>query len=639
MTSKTWAAGTVIDSPWLQDVDEVTYNLAKKWVSPTELRFGGAVSGSWHVAINAAAVAAKAEGLALRLLPQSGGYPCSATVVIPSGLDFDMSGTYITSTVSRPGYGMTIGETGVSNSARFLTGLKVLGATIQWAGTVSGSDTIATNDVAIKVYNLAKSILTIQQVSNFTVGYELATDSTQGSAYNSIYLIEAVDCKYSEVFKSYVANGFPNENKMFGGRRGCSSAANALGDGYGTVLTYDKNVGGAYKNHNNNIWFGPCYELQTVSTRIPFWCDGVGIYNRVLEARHESGTGGFAVCDGASCIANTFKVSYRGGASTTSTISQTNGAKDNLLFPYLEYQRTPQTWYSGSVVDHLSGRIANTPYISGPFHLVQNSTTIAKAVTNANYDYGYENGIEYYRGGGTSGVGVFVDTSVTKQFWVSENFISGFPGRLMVQCFDAAGAVLSGSAPSYVVGGALTTTVNFGNAYQYGTDTHTNCVLTFDSAVKYARVCFVPGSNVLKLISFSITALGVTEHAPLTVWAGPLVDDDSTQKLSSAKPDTAGEHGRYVRGNVVFSSVAAAAAPGHWQCSTSGGLAKAWAISTAYVVGQVRANGANLYYCTTAGTSAGAGGPAGTGTAIADGTVVWNFLRPKAVFVTSANMV
>lgn len=54
----------------------------------------------------------------------------------------------------------------------------------------------------------------------------------------------------------------------------------------------------------------------------------------------------------------------------------------------------------------------------------------------------------------------------------------------------------------------------------------------------------------------------------------------------------------------------------------------AWAPSTSYAVGDQRYNGTNAYICTVAGTSAGSGGPTGTGSAITDGagTLVWRFL-------------
>ncbi|MGH7702507.1 MAG: hypothetical protein ACREMO_05405, partial [Gemmatimonadales bacterium] len=54
----------------------------------------------------------------------------------------------------------------------------------------------------------------------------------------------------------------------------------------------------------------------------------------------------------------------------------------------------------------------------------------------------------------------------------------------------------------------------------------------------------------------------------------------------------------------------------------------AWTITTAYVVGDLVVNGGNAYEATVAGTSAGAGGPTGTGAIIVDGTVTWKYVGP-----------
>ena len=60
------------------------------------------------------------------------------------------------------------------------------------------------------------------------------------------------------------------------------------------------------------------------------------------------------------------------------------------------------------------------------------------------------------------------------------------------------------------------------------------------------------------------------------------------------------------------------------------GTAAAWIATHAYVatpgVRSVVTNDGRTYICTTGGTSAGSGGPTGTGTAIADGSVVWSYL-------------
>jgi hypothetical protein len=50
-----------------------------------------------------------------------------------------------------------------------------------------------------------------------------------------------------------------------------------------------------------------------------------------------------------------------------------------------------------------------------------------------------------------------------------------------------------------------------------------------------------------------------------------------------------------------------------------------WVAATAYAVGDEVKNGSYNYVCVTAGTSAGSGGPTGTGTSITDGTVVWDY--------------
>lgn len=54
----------------------------------------------------------------------------------------------------------------------------------------------------------------------------------------------------------------------------------------------------------------------------------------------------------------------------------------------------------------------------------------------------------------------------------------------------------------------------------------------------------------------------------------------------------------------------------------------AWTITTAYVAGDYVSNNDLVYICTVGGTSAGSGGPTGTGSAIVDGTVTWAFKGP-----------
>lgn len=54
----------------------------------------------------------------------------------------------------------------------------------------------------------------------------------------------------------------------------------------------------------------------------------------------------------------------------------------------------------------------------------------------------------------------------------------------------------------------------------------------------------------------------------------------------------------------------------------------AWQPTTPYAVSARVVNGGNVYQCVGAGTSAGSGGPTGTGAGIVDGGVTWNYLGP-----------
>lgn len=60
----------------------------------------------------------------------------------------------------------------------------------------------------------------------------------------------------------------------------------------------------------------------------------------------------------------------------------------------------------------------------------------------------------------------------------------------------------------------------------------------------------------------------------------------------------------------------------------------AWASATAYALGALRSNNGQIYIATTAGTSAGSGGPSGTNSAITDNTVVWAWVAAGSAAVS-----
>jgi len=73
-------------------------------------------------------------------------------------------------------------------------------------------------------------------------------------------------------------------------------------------------------------------------------------------------------------------------------------------------------------------------------------------------------------------------------------------------------------------------------------------------------------------------------------------------------------------------------------CHMQGLVSMPWAASTAVLLNQHMHNGGNAYVVTTAGTTAGSGGPTGTGTGISDGTAVWNYVGPQDMTIDNVSI-
>lgn len=87
-------------------------------------------------------------------------------------------------------------------------------------------------------------------------------------------------------------------------------------------------------------------------------------------------------------------------------------------------------------------------------------------------------------------------------------------------------------------------------------------------------------------------------------------------------------HARGLIGNAVAGSQVLLT--GETNPITAGYLGAAWQINHVYTLGETATNGGKMYEVTTAGTSAGAGGPAGTGVGIVDNTCVWKYVPLSA---------
>jgi hypothetical protein len=308
-------------------------------------------------------------------------------------------------------------------------------------------------------------------------------------------------------------------------------------------------------------------------------------------------------------------------------------------------QNYKETWNSGRIVDLVTSSAANTPYICGPLHWATSASAAFTRTQSNAFIKSFRDEVSVPNG---AAVGVFVDTAVIKAWAIRVAARAGFGGRIFIQCFDAAGNILTnlGANQPYVrCVSPLAWSATFGGQWQTSSDGANNLGVLFHEDTKTARIMVGGGTNPCILKSLGLVAImdkqtpsGASAAGSIVAYSGLPADD---LRLSAAKPDTAGQHGAYPLGRTVFNSAAAVGQPSHWTAITNaiGYLGKTWAISTAYAyTGEIVINGTNAYVLKVAGTSAGAGGPTGTGTGIADNTCTWDYIGPKAVFATSGNL-
>ncbi len=630
MADTTFTSGTVIASSWLNDVNDFTYTEWRKWVVPTDPQFGGIVGGSWHTAINAAATYAAANGLGLRLLPQP--YPTTDTVTFPATLAaVDMRGAYLNYTGTRDRPILVLGATGVSTQYAQYLGLDARAGTIDWTNT---------GFIAIRTYNLHRCKVDIFRAVGAYVGFDAYCDQTQGWAYNHVNVGWLQDCCRSMRLTSVGVNCFVNENTFVSGRYGNSSSASALGTGYGVEITSDGN----YVSHNNNRWICPTFEVNPTSaaiTRIPFYFNGAGSFCMVQAARHEASGGVFALCDGLSragaAAHNVFDVTYVAGSQTVDAITQQNGAVGNLYNSFTPGNKLHGGWIGPDPVSCLKPRAANASWLTGPWSYYTNGSATIRKVTDSTVEAaGRLNGSYLRISSSASVIGVELRTDQCKQ-WMVRVKAAGTAnyGRLVVRCFDSAGAqITTGTAVTSAQFGAtsaaVTATALFGNAYQSSADGNGKAsILLFGSTVETVHIGVSGGSQPahfqgLEIYPMDSNPQGVSVYCSIGEdWNG----------FATADPDTVDCFGAMRRGETVYHGTAAIGSPQGWMCTTAGSNALAWVTGTAYVIGQRRYNGANVYVATSSGTS-GATAPTGTGTGISDGAVTWDFLETR--IVTSA---
>jgi len=494
----------------------------------------------------------------------------------------------------------------------------------------------ATGCTGIQVLGSHGHCLFYLRADSFTgtgaIGIQLNTTTSNGNglAYNHFFLSNLYGNQCCLNIHEGRAGGFINQNIFHGG-----SFVGATGTSYGVL--FDRSVGG-YSVSQQNTFIAPSFE----GCDYPVYFNDNGQDNRFMFCRDEAnGANFFTVYDnGATPWGNYAQLDYYDNSITASGCAVTRGPSNpadgtpsahwNIVSrgPHTY----PQEWSSGKLSE--KAFVTGTTLDQGPATFQGTSVTVLGAIMQAT-----AGGADAYSTSGRAYIGKdslllcsvllgwWVDCTYFKEFHITVDYPSGGIEPILFLGFqDSSGAWLDGANgyPS-TQSNIYTVATEFNGHYGY-----TPGQLRFrvpDNAVKMrvgvggSTTLSKPVAHVSSVYIRTIQNGGTGLTRPvLKVYADTYTSHD--QFTCAASPAGAGS-GYTPAGMIVGDNTGVGKG---WHCTAAGYNARAWVASTQFYLDMLVTNGGNVYVCRTAGTSAGSGGPTGTGTGIADNTVVWDYV-------------
>lgn len=585
------------------------------------------------VAIQAAAN----SGAGSLYFADSGNFLISNTVSFPANLHVDFGNASVTYAGPRDRPAMIHGASGQTNAAR-LNNVWIVSSVIDWSNT---------SFVGFRHINGSRGKVHVRRIENFTIGWECYSLG-QGYVHVTHNIISIISCKYGQALTCDGSAGlnYANENVFIGGDITNTSSTNALGNHYGIWF---RAINSGYTGHNSNKWYGPCFQPGNGvpgDERIPAWFDNCGGLNLIHDARYESGRGPAMRCDGPVGDGTTAPAVIVGNIFTAAILSAAGGAPElraqengsaRLNFASLSTNlaKTNDAVRWNDLTKLVKSNSSTASTIMGGLHFTDGSAAPVGVISHGVNIRVLRDAISL---NSTRAIGFFAECEGGDSFSFMVKAKAGFLGRFAIRAFDADFQPLTYDAllgPDIVISSGegigrynYWSAGNFGGSY-YASNDGQQANFRVSSRTRYIQCLAVPGSTPLRLLSVGLRRLSFSEK-PITVFSG--IDLSPFIHYANALPST-GIMGVYSRGDIAVRDAVSSGGISYFQCVTSGRLAPAWQASTVYVAGDLVLNDTTrIYECTTGGTSAGAGGPTGTGSSISDGTVTWTYLSTAAVF-------
>jgi hypothetical protein len=367
-----------------------------------------------------------------------GTYRTTGPIALPGGAPgLTMRGTL------RPAGGfvaLTLGDGGaLRNGEKTYDGIRVHRAT--------QSDWSNDQDIGVRIRNVDVSTIRIIQAEGFTIGVQTLGDG-RGVEDSSFFLGRIVNNRIGLDIRTATAAGWNTSLRYHGGHFAMASGVNVGQDRFGVRFSA---APGAYAAHNRHVFDSPSFELRgaDASAAIPFLSE---VNSRSIIARgvRMEGCSAFVARHTAGAQDHEYEVAWA---------SQAYG---------IDVDYAPSATRAGAVVRRLHQAAAHTALLR-PVGDVPNLR--AAAFRWSNTEVGFDRlaclssapagtptalaqfafpGLDSFplsdRGvvlTAARGLGFVVDARAAREFALA---VDADPARLVVQCFDAAGTVLTDAA-------------------------------------------------------------------------------------------------------------------------------------------------------------------------------------------------
>ena len=430
-------------------------------------------------------------------------------------------------------------------------------------------------DVGVCIMNVWYCRVRVERIDGFTVGLQMTADNSLGTGYNIIDLGQIYDCKYAVDLVGGAGasgeNGWVNENLFIGGSLSCSSGRYTVSPNnksrYGIRI---RSTGSPGYLNNSNVFIKPAIEVGTsnlddASEAVPFLITHgrLNVFRDVRDERNRSATlyGPLIRTSGTSAnnyvstvytewgVGNPAMIDDEGSAPTTvvESVSYQHYRADRVLFsaadlakraaPYnsIGYTNIPGMMVGGNTATMLRGY----PAVIGADHL--------------------------YFATVDSHLGVYVNTRNVKRFVLTRDVVAGYPGRVFVRCYSAAGAVIDPAVTPDLISsvGNFASTTSYGKGYltQASTELPVPIVVLHPDVAYIYIGCVTYSTDVLKIKAFTLSTRDLGAAA---VWTD--FPDNATRPVATEIPST----GTHTLGRIIWNAEPASAEPVGWVCTVAG---------------------------------------------------------------------